>query len=199
MKIKFLAVFLILAPLIETIFFGRFFGLDWHSPEMMARLAAYLSFVKVGSVVLGMYLFESKVVPLATTTKQKIVTNGMRVLLYILGLLQIGLCLLSLMFSDASVSETQLDYLHKEQSFADTVIYVNTVDPGAMGSAYHYFYLKCPKPNNRFHLVFLKKLKWMRNYDFVVNNNVLLVTEIIEPSKPSKAPIMIDLKPHQCR
>ena len=195
MKIKFLAIFLILAPLVETLFLGRFFGLEWHSPEMMARLSAYLSFVKIGSVVLGIYLFESKIVPLASTLKQKVITNIFRVVLYLLGLLQIGLCLFGFVFSDTSMDESQLSYLHKEKSFGDTVIYVNTIDPGTMGSAYHYFYLKCPKPNNRYSLVFLKRLNWMRNYDFIVNDGVLLVTEVVEPAKPS---IKIDLTDYQC-
>jgi len=44
-----------------------------------------------------------------------------------------------------------------------------------MGKAYHYFYIKCSKPFGRYKLTEVKKLDWMRKFDFEVKNSELII------------------------
>ena len=69
------------------------------------------------------------------------------------------------------------EYLHKEKQYSDRSIYVNTFDPGAMGKAYHYFYLKCPRSLNRYDLTHIKTTNWMYEFSFDVVENELIIDD----------------------
>lgn len=83
------------------------------------------------------------------------------------------LCLGILLAGSLSVN---LDYSPKELKFSDRTIYADTAEPGTMGKAYHYFYLKCKLPLNRYELKLLKKLDWMPEYSIEVHGNKLIIT-----------------------
>ncbi|QDP02348.1 hypothetical protein FNC98_13935 [Thalassotalea sp. PS06] len=76
--------------------------------------------------------------------------------------LQIIMLTLGILFLTASDSD--LRYIHQEQSVDEHTIYIHTADPGAMAKAYHYVYLKCPLPFNRYALHTIGRLNWMREF-----------------------------------
>ncbi|WP_175439555.1 hypothetical protein [Alteromonas lipolytica] len=94
---------------------------------------------------------------------------------WILVPVQIPMLLLGIMFSGVSMSPA--DYVHKEKIFDNTTIYAYTADPGAMGRAYHHFYLKCPRALGRYELIKIAKLNWMGSFEFAVVNDELIVDE----------------------
>ena len=53
------------------------------------------------------------------------------------------------------------DYFHKEFEIGKNTIYVHTLDQGALGKAYHNFYLKCPLPLHRFELKPIEQTDWV--------------------------------------
>lgn len=76
-----------------------------------------------------------------------------------MALIQIAIGLIGVLIDATLV--TNRDYFHKEFEIENNTIYVFTADPGAMGTAYHYFYLKCPLPLNRYELKFIEKANWV--------------------------------------
>ena len=92
------------------------------------------------------------------------------------------------------VLSSNLSYIHKERNYQDRSIYVYTADPGAMGTAYHYFYLKCHLPLNRYELTQITKTNWMREYSFEVIDDELIIDDKSEEGSVQK----IDLSTFKC-
>jgi hypothetical protein len=83
----------------------------------------------------------------------------------------------------SGIFSSSFDSLHKEKTFNDQTIYVYTADPGAMGTAQHYFYLKCLRPLNRYELKLIKKTGWIYEFDFEVRKNNLMIIDKSENGK----------------
>lgn len=166
-------ILLLYLPLLESYFGTTLWGLNWHSPETMDRIGNYLLWLKMLCVTIGLLLLiknrkRLKELGLSTAFNVTIIS-----LSCVVGLVQVLFLSLGIFFS--SLLSSDLSDIHKEKLFDEYSIYVYTANPGAMGKAYHYFYIKCPKPFARYGLTQVKKLDWMREFDFEVKNSELLI------------------------
>ena len=168
-------------PFIESGFGGTLWGLNWKSPMFMNQLSDKLRLLKLILVTLAVALLVIKREKIKDTFNNTIIRNIFIVSGYLVAAVQIPLLCLGILFE--GISSSNLDYLHKEKNFNGRSIYVYTADPGAMGTAYHYFYLKCQLPLNRYELKLIKKTGWMYEYDFEVRGNNLIITDKSEEGK----------------
>ena len=168
-------------PFIESWFSATLWGLNWDSPVLMAQLNSKLKLVKLIFIVIGVALLITKNKSISDTFNNTIIKYVFLVSSYLVAAIQIPLLCLGILFH--SNSSSNLDYLHQEKTFNNRSIYVYTADPGAMGRAYHYFYLKCQLAFNRYDLKLIKKMDWMYDYSFEVKGNNLVVTNQSEENK----------------
>ncbi len=150
---------LILVPLVESLHGGVLWGLNYHSPKFMSQVGDALALVKLIALCAGVYLLFTQHGRLRYLVKSKWLSVVLSCILAIVALIQIAIGLLGVLI-DATLGANR-DYFHKEFEIENNTIYVFTADPGAMGTAYHYFYLKCPLPLNRYELKFIKKANWV--------------------------------------
>ena len=150
---------LILVPLVESLHGGVLWGLNYHSPKFMSQVGDVLALVKLIALCASMYLLFTQHGTFRHLLKSKWISIVLSSVLAIVALIQIAIGLIGVLI-DATLG-TNRDYFHKEFEIENNTIYVFTADPGAMGTAYHYFYLKCPLPLNRYELKFIKKANWV--------------------------------------
>ena len=155
----FTALFLILLPLVESLHGSVLWGLNFHSPKYMSKVGDVLGWIKLLMLCAGVTLLFTRQSELRLLVKSKWVTIILSVMLAAVALIQIALGLLGVMFDATQM--TSHDYFHKEFEMENNTIYVFTADPGAMGKAYHYFYLKCPRSLNRYELKLIEKAGWV--------------------------------------
>lgn len=180
-KVIFIITLCLYLPFIESWFFATLWGLNWESPVVMAKLGDKLRLLKLFLVILGVVLLITQYKSIRDTINNTIVKNAFLVSGYLVAAVQIPLLCVSLYFD--GISPSKLDYLHKEKTFNDRSIYVYTANPGPAGTAYHYFYLKCRLPLNRYELKLIKKMGWMREYGYEVQGNNLIVADKSEEGK----------------
>lgn len=173
--IIFIIIFSLFIPLLESCFSGTLWGLKWESPLFMDKLADNLKLFKLILVVLGVLLLVANHQSLKNTINKPILRYGFLGVGYLVAAVQIPLLLLGVLFDGAS----EPDYVnkHTEKKFNSQTIYVYTQDSGAIGNSYLYFYLKCQLPFNRYELKLIKKMDWMSDYDFEVQESNLVVFE----------------------
>jgi len=172
---------LLYLPFIESWYSGTLWGLNWQSPIFMHQLADNLRIVKLILVILAAVLLTIKREIIREILNNAVIKNVFLVSGYVVAAVQIPLLCLGILLSGTSSSD--LNYFHKEKTFDNRTIYINTIDPGAMGKAYHYFYLKCPLPLSRYELRQIKKMGWMSEYDFELQENNLIVIDKSEEDK----------------
>ena len=160
---------LILVPLVESLHGGVLWGLNYHSPKFMSQVGDALAFVKLIALCAGVYLLFTQHGRLRYLVKSKWLTVVLSSVLAIVAFIQIAIGLLGVLI-DATLG-TNRDYFHKEFEIGNNTIYVFTADPGAMGTAYHYFYLKCPLPLNRYELTFIEKTNWVWELELKASDN----------------------------
>lgn len=161
-------------PLMESWGNGTLWGVNWQSPAFMAQLGDKLRVLKLVLITLAFLLLIIRYHHISDTINNKFFKNIFIVSGFIVAIVQIPLLCLGILL--AGSLSANLDYSHKELKFSDRTIYAYTADPGAMGKAYHYFYLKCKLPLNRYELKLLKKLDWMPEYSIEVHGNTLIIT-----------------------
>ena len=160
---------LILVPLVESLHGGVLWGLNYHSPKFMSQVGDALALVKLIALCAGVYLLFTQHGRLRYLVKSKWLSVVLSCILAIVALIQIAIGLLGVLI-DATLG-TNRDYFHKEFAIENNTIYVFTADPGAMGTAYHYFYLKCPLPLNRYELTFIEKTNWVWELELKASDN----------------------------
>ncbi len=160
---------LIIVPLVESLHGGVLWGLNYHSPKFMSQVGDALAFVKLFALCAGVYLLFTQQGTFRHLVKSKWLSVVLSSVLAIVALIQIAIGLLGVLI-DATLG-TNRDYFHKEFEIGNNTIYVFTADPGAMGKAYHYFYLKCPLPLNRYELKFIEKTNWVRELEIKTSDN----------------------------
>ncbi|AXT40065.1 hypothetical protein D1814_15940 [Alteromonas sp. BL110] len=166
----FLAVLLlIIVPLVESLHGGVLWGLNYHSPKFMSQVGDALALVKLIALCAGVYLLFKQHGTFRHLVKSKWLSIVLSSVLAIVALIQIAIGLLGVLI-DATLG-TNRDYFHKEFAIENNTIYVFTADPGAMGTAYHYFYLKCPLPLNRYELKLIEKTHWVREIELKASDN----------------------------
>ncbi|AEA98846.1 hypothetical protein [Alteromonas mediterranea] len=150
---------LVTVPLVESLHGGVLWGLNYHSPKFMSQVGDALALVKLIALCAGVYLLFTQHGIFRLLVKSKWLSIVLSSVLAIVALIQIAIGLIGVLI-DATLG-TNRDYFHKEFAIENNTIYVFTADPGAMGTAYHYFYLKCPLPLNRYKLELIDKAKWV--------------------------------------
>lgn len=180
-SIIFIIIVCLYLPFFESLFGGTLWGLNWKSPIFMAQLSDNLRLLKLTLVILAVALLAIKSEKIKDAFSNKIIRNVFIVSGYLVAAIQIPLLCLGILFG--GISSSNLNYFHKEKTFNDSSIYVYTADPGALGKAYHYFHLKCQLPLNRYELKLIKKMGWMYEYDFEMQENNLIVTDKSEEDK----------------
>lgn len=150
---------LILVPLVESLHGGVLWGFNYHSPKFMSQVGDALALVKLIALCAGVYLLFTQHGTFRHLVKSKWLSIVLSSVLAIVALIQIAIGLMGVLI-DATLG-TNRDYFHKEFAIENNTIFVFTADPGAMGTAYHYFYLKCPLPLNRYELKFIEKTNWV--------------------------------------
>lgn len=173
-KIIFLMIILLIyIPFFESYHSSTLWGLNWKSPEMMDSISNYLRLLKLLCVAVGLSLLTKNSEQLKVMISAKAISMTFMILSYFLSFIQIIFLLIGMFFS--LVSSLDLSYIHKEKVFDNYTIYAYTADSGAVGKAYHYFFIKCAKPFGRYELIKVKKTEWMGEFDFEVKDNELLV------------------------
>ncbi|MCG9697277.1 hypothetical protein [Shewanella sp. Isolate11] len=180
-------------PLFESGHAGTLWGLNWQSPAFMDQLSHYLRLIKLICVTVSIYLVMNQIEVIRHTLTNTFVRNGFIATSYIAALLQIPLLCLGIFWNGIFPSSS--DYLHQEKAFEQRAIYVHTSDPGAMGKAYHHFYLKCPLAFNRYKLTYITQMDWMGLYDFYLSRNKL----VIDNKDKNGSIHRIDLSPFNCQ
>jgi len=180
-SIIFIIMMCLYLPFIESWFGETLWGLNWQSPMLMYQWGDNLRIVKLILVILAIVLLSIKRELIRETLKNAVIRNVFIITGYLVAAVQISLLCLGILFEGFSSSD--LNYIHKEETFNSRSIYVYTADSGAMGKAYHYFYLKCSLPLNRYELKQIKKIDWMNEYDFDVQGNNLIVIDKSEEGK----------------
>ena len=160
---------LILVPLVESLHGGVLWGLNYHSPKFMSQVGDALALVKLIALCAGVYLLFTQHGRLRYLVKSKWLSVVLSCILAIVAFIQIAIGLLGVLI-DATLGSNR-DYFHKEFEIGNNTIYVFTADPGAMGTAYHYFYLKCPLPLNRYELTFIEKTNWVWELELKASDN----------------------------
>ncbi len=160
---------LIIVPLVESLHGGVLWGLNYHSPKFMSQIGDALALVKLIALCAGVYLLFTQQGTFRHLFKSKWLSIVLSSVLAIVALIQIAIGLLGVLI-DATLG-TNRDYFHKEFEIENNTIYVYTADPGAMGTAYHYFYLKCPLPLNRYELTFIEKTNWVWELELKASDN----------------------------
>ena len=160
---------LILVPLVESLHGGVLWGLNYHSPKFMSQVGDVLALVKLIALCASMYLLFTQHGTFRHLLKSKWISIVLSSVLAIVALIQIAIGLIGVLI-DATLG-TNRDYFHKEFAIENNTIYVFTADPGAMGTAYHYFYLECPLPFNRYELTFIEKANWVWELELKASDN----------------------------
>ena len=150
---------LILVPLVESLHGGVLWGLNYHSPKFMSQVGDVLALVKLIALCAGMYLLFTQHGTFRHLLKSKWISIILSSVLAIVALIQIAIGLIGVLI-DATLG-TNRDYFHKEFEIGKNTIYVHTLDQGALGKAYHNFYLKCPLPLHRFELKPIEQTDWV--------------------------------------
>ncbi|WP_394175739.1 hypothetical protein [Thalassotalea litorea] len=191
-----LAILLIFMPLWESWYGVTLWGLNLYSPAHMDVLADYLRPVKIVLVCAGVFLLTHKAKAFKAVIHSRIAGNLVLAACYIFAALQIILLTLGIFFLTASDSD--LGYIHQEHNLNQHTIYIHTADPGAMAKAYHYVYLKCPLPFNRYALHTIGRLNWMRKFNLKSNDNTLIFTPLNALASESVDPQTLDVGPLSC-
>lgn len=165
----------IVLPFLESWHVSTLWGVNWISPAFMDQLSNYLRVTKLILICFALYLLIGKRKVISKSIENAIVRKIFAVTAFLLALVQIPLLCLGILVEGIFFSD--LDYLHKEKNYQNRSIYVYTADPGAMGTAYHYFFLKCPLPLNRYELRRITRTNWMRKFSFAVVGNELLIED----------------------
>tara|TARA_B100002003_G_scaffold156626_1_gene145264 strand:+ start:73 stop:729 length:657 start_codon:yes stop_codon:yes gene_type:complete len=160
---------LVIVPLVESLHGGVLWGLNYHSPKFMSQVGDALALVKLIALCAGVYLLFTQQGTFRHLFKSKWLSIVLSSVLAIVALIQIAIGLLGVLI-DATLG-TNRDYFHKEFEIENNTIYVFTADPGAMGTAYHYFYLKCPLTLNRYELTFIEKTNWVWELELKASDN----------------------------
>ena len=160
---------LVTVPLVESLHGGVLWGLNYHSPKFMSQVGDALALVKLIALCAGVYLLFTQHGIFRLLVKSKWLSIVLSSVLAIVALIQIAIGLIGVLI-DATLG-TNRDYFHKEFAIENNTIYVFTADPGAMGTAYHYFYLKCPLPLDRYELTFIEKTNWVWELELKASDN----------------------------
>ncbi|MDD4862791.1 MAG: hypothetical protein PHE38_02140 [Alishewanella agri] len=153
----------IMLLLVETLFLGNSFSLQWHSPKLMYQLSAWLVPVKFLLTCLALG-WLSRLVLSGWQRYSRYVTSTLAILhLLLLSLVGVGYAFAG--FAPLS-----------KQFRLEGHIAVFTADPGAMGKAYHYFSYFCRNRYGFYHLEPISRQNWLGQFDYIEQGGELVIT-----------------------
>lgn len=156
------ALLCILIPLVDSLFLGNVFGLQWHSPTLMYKASVYFVPVKLLFTIIGLVLLLQT--PIAGAMKY---TKGIAIALGVLHACMLALvCMLYLLLGDKSGF-----YRHNGN------IQLYTADTGAMGKSYHYFSYLCRGKYGFYTLVPISREDWLGQFSFQQRGDQLVITQ----------------------
>lgn len=163
----------ILIPLLESFGYGTLWGLNYESPRAMDTLGDGVRLIKLLSVIAGFYLLAKYNDRIAGAFHSKILKITFFSVFYLLSSAQIVLLLLgNLVFGIMAPK----DYIHYEQNINQESFYIYTFNPGPMSTAYHYVYLKCALPFNRYELKEIGRTDWIGDFNIARENDSLVLS-----------------------
>ena len=135
----FVGLLLILIPLAESVNGSVLWGMNYHSPKLMSQVGDMVAWVKLIAVCVGVYLIFKQKGALKLLFKNKWVSNILNIFIAVVAFIQVNLGFFDVAMDMVLTDNT--DYFHKEFEIGKNTIYVHTLDQGALGKAYHNFYL----------------------------------------------------------
>lgn len=164
----FVGLLLILIPLAESVNGSVLWGMNYHSPKLMSQVGDMVAWVKLIAVCAGVYLIFKQKGALKLLFKNKWVSNILNIFIAVVAFIQVNLGFFDVAMDMVLTDNT--DYFHKEFEIGKNTIYVHTLDQGALGKAYHNFYLKCPLPLHRFELKPIEQTDWVLDLQLKVTD-----------------------------
>lgn len=159
----YLSFALISVLLVETLFLGNSFSLQWHSPKLMYQVSAYLVPVKLALTGLAL-LWLSGMLLTGWRKYARVVFSSLAVM---------HMALLSLVYA----SYIFLDFAPQAKQYRlQGNIAVYTADPGATGRAYHYFSYICRNDYGFYQLTPISRQDWLGEFEFTEQHGELVIT-----------------------
>lgn len=177
----YLSFALISLLMIETLFLGNSFSLQWHSPKLMYQVSAYLVPVKLALTGLALWWLSGML--LTGWRKYARVVFASLAVIHISMLTWVCLAYLFLDFAPQA-----------KQYRLQGNIAVYTADPGAMGRAYHYFSYVCRNDYGFYQLTPISRLNWLGEFEFTEQHGELVITG----SAAGTEPIRLAIAQYQC-
>ena len=173
MRIALLILALIFIPLIESGYSQPLWGVKWYSPLFMDVIGDWLLVIKCIAVTIGLAYLSRYKEELKTLIPAKLLYYPIVLSVFTIGALQFLFLSMGLLTMGFGAS---LEEKHRAKHYDNLSIYVLTSDPGAMGSAYHSFFIQCPKTLSFYDLTLIIKIDWLRDFDFHKQGNMLIVS-----------------------
>ena len=162
-KLFWAALLLIAIPLIDSLFLGNVFGINWHSPKLMYQVSVYLVPIKLLLTIMGIVLLLK--VPAqgwAKAGKYSVVTTGV-----------LHSCLLALICMSYLIFGDKTKFYQENGN-----IHLYTADTGAMGKSYHYFYFICRGKFGFFTPITISREDWLGQFSFEQSGNQLVIRQL---------------------
>ncbi len=171
---------LIYLPLIESLLPGLF-GAFWVNPSFMAKVKPMALMIKLIVVFFGFWKLEQFRRQFSDFIRGHWLVSFLIKLSFLVGIIQLVLLSLglfmNLVFGAPANEQSQF------KRYEDYAIWVQTVDPGAMGKAYHRVWMQCDLPLWRYRLAPIQTLDWMGEYEVSLDGEILSISSGGEESK----------------
>jgi hypothetical protein len=178
-----IALLLVFVPLIDSVFLGNTFGLQWHSPALMYQVSVYLVPVKLLLTLAGVVLLVK--------ANDAGVFKVIKFIALPIGVLH--MCLLSLVCLGYVLFGTKTQFYR-----ADGNIQLYTADVGAMGKSYHYFSYLCRNQYGFYTETPISKEHWLGQFSFSQQGNQLMITLQGNRDDSKNNTLSRDIPPHFC-
>lgn len=174
---------IIYLPLIESLLPGLF-GAYWLNPPFMAKVKPMVLLIKLIVVFFGFWKLEQYRRQFSEFIHLHWPVSFFIQLSFLVGIVQ--LILLSLGLLMGLVLSPDTDEQSQFKRDRDYAIWVQTIDPGAMGKAYHKVWRQCDLPLWRYQLKPIKTLDWLGDIEVSLDEELLRI-------RSRKDEIMLDL------
>ena len=163
---------LIYLPLIESLLPGLF-GVFWVDPSFMAKVKPMALMIKLIVVFFGFWKLEQYRRQFSDFIRGHWLVSFLIKLSFLVGIIQLVLLSLglfmNLVFGAPANEQSQFK---RDRDYA---IWVQTVDPGAMGKAYHRVWMQCDLPLWRYRLAPIQTLDWMGDIEVSLDEDLLRI------------------------
>jgi hypothetical protein len=157
------SILLIAVPLIDSLFLGNVFGINWHSPKLMYQVSVYLVPIKLLLTLVGIVLLlRIQMRAWRKAGKYTLLTAGI-----------LHSCLLALICMSYLIFGDKTKFYQENGN-----IHLYTADTGAMGKSYHYFYFICRGKFGFFTPIPISREDWLGQFSFEQSGNQLVIRQL---------------------